>query len=237
MSKTQTNPVGVRSSPPKPKGKIRQPSASQLRFKKALARALSVRSKFLKRRLSKPEFVQLSAAVKTQIKQETTPVNRRLNRVIDIVVRLEEAANSSLSCLDRPALDAAVRNLYDRLNLVRSNLLEAMRESSSLSEGCSHVSKKSVIHLPEPVKVDKIFPGFGCISVRIPSGRQVLCCSRCSGLRNDAFFEWSGLQPSFIDKEGHSMVEAYPLPKSIKNINPLDFQHVWTSVLDVHYSR
>lgn len=247
MSKNCFSAVGVSSSPREPtrtqghpssvssfpkmkdkdvKGRRTRQAEFQARFRRAFARSLAVRSRVLGRRLTREEWKALSAAVKKQIRQETTPVARRLNRVIDRVVELEKPVQRDVG--------PEIRDVYDRISLLRRQLLLAMEEATQLSETCPHAAKKANVTLIEPVRYIANLPGFGCIDATMPPRKHVLCCSRCLQRREDALFEWSGqLLP-------HTLPELTGdrwLKRQLEGLNPLAFQPIWTAVLDIRYER
>lgn len=225
MSKPSTRAVEVSYS-------SCQKRQKHLRFKTALAKALYRRSTYLGRRLSREEFKALVAAVKRQIAPRAAkPIETRLSRLIDVVSMIER----DLKVFQRPSTLFAEVEL--RMSIFRQQMMDLMSDEQSVSEGCSHVTKKSIVRLVEPQRLCLSSPEVGCIDVTMPASRLVLCCDSCLHRREDFVFEKFGLCLTPLSKGHNMLVEAAVLPRELEGVPPLSLQPVWSGFLDSVYSR
>jgi hypothetical protein len=203
------------------------------RFSVAFGRALSVRSKHLGRRLTRREWVALRTAVKAQCSKRVTPLARTVNRLIGVVGRLEQ----DLSTFKRPSKSFEQIDLM--ISIFRQDLMSLIDEETTLSEGCSHVAKKTKVILSAPERVFTTIPGHGVMDVSLPTSSQTVCCDRCQTRRSDFFFEKTGQVLSF--SEGSDVISLEGLSplglRTLRSVEPLSLQGVWSSALDLIFSR
>lgn len=200
------------------------------KFGKAFRKSLVVRSRVLKRLLTRDEWVELRNAVRRQVRFFVTPLQKQLYSLVSRVSRVERATPCSLT-----QVDDAISVLALRTQILQRQINLAWDESTRLSETCSHAAFRKRIVISAPVRVysDQI-PGFGFVVCGIPANTIHACCA-CQQKRDDAVFEWIGSTLHW----GAFTVEAENSADSaaIKAVPPLAHSKIWSAVLDLKYSR
>lgn len=210
-----------------PNQKPTSSSPVQKRFKKAFAKALSVRSRVLGRRLTRFEW----CALKNAVAKQCSPQKQSLSvKVSQLSKRLEEVSQLIPVSLGQAA--DSVDLLRFQVSVLRQQALEFMIEKDSLSETCPHFRKRRIF-LPPPIKeaIWFTYPGFQPFSY-LPTGNpEQLCCPDCLSAREDAFFSWTGSCPQFSTSEAAETLVAGKKPSPLLAVSPLSIQSVWTQCI------
>jgi hypothetical protein len=225
--------VGKNNSSPKQKVSAKQqiPGYSP-RFQVALRKALFFRSKFLGRRLTRAEFLKLSAAVKKQISRKFSRLDAILSSIVDRISKLEKACpQSPLDLQDSIGMFAA------QVSVLREQALHAITERDEISETCGHFSKKKLFYPKSFEPFVLKFNGLDMVQPMLHS-KEMLACQACTNKREEAVFYWTGTDASTFQNVIHgsrgldSVKEA-----NLLKVAPLAIQDIWTQVLNNHYQR
>lgn len=225
-SMDRRSPVSKPSSP--------QPErASGEKFSRAFTKSLITRTRNLNRRLTRAEFLQLSASVRRQISRKFSRVDMALSTLQERIVRLEHATpQSPLELQDSIGMFAA------QVSVLREQALQAISERDEISEGCSHFSKKKIFtaKIEDPNFVITA-PGLEPFQPRV-SKTETLACRSCTQKREEAVFYWTGCSMTSFQSILYTPAD-YPIIESagLRNIPPLSLQSVWSSILTQHFSR
>lgn len=206
----------------------------QIRFSKAFHKALAVRSRVLGRRLSRPEWQALKAAVRKQCSARMLPFEVRLQQLSD---RIGQVAN--LVPVSVQSVDDSLSLFRVQLSILRQQAMDLVQEQSDVKETCSHFRNRTLCHLPlweEPQLFENV-PGIeGIISLNGQNRDEQLCCSKCLLARQDTFYTWSGDDLVFEDSSTFGSLSRREQSK-FRNISPLSFQSVWSQLISCKYRK
>nr|WQF62553.1 hypothetical protein [Aspergillus ochraceopetaliformis partitivirus 1] len=212
-------------------------SAKKQKFNRAMSKAIATRVRVLGRKLTQLEFRQLVAAVRKQITPGLTNfIARAVSNIETRVKTLELATPTHVS-----QLESAIAMFQTQVTVLREQAMRAIQENDVLSETCSHIAHKSMLHAPPVMHpFSQHFPNLGHISINLKPV-EVLCCDSCLAKRQDSVFLWTGIDPvSLADMMPYlSREEAirWLISKKISKVHPLSIQSVWSALVNLKYNR
>jgi len=206
-------------------------SPSAIRFKKAFNSALIARSAFLKRRLTRQEWVALKKAVMRQCSRAPTDkLSRKLNEIQRQVNQVEKLVPTDISSAFN-----SLEVFKLQMDVLRRQMFSAILENDTLSETCSHFRHRRMFMLPDISQTlhFRLRGNLNCIiPLKLDGKLQQLCCHTCTEKRSDAFFEWTGGSITMLDVDDEFPVFDRKDCSSLKAISPLSIQSVWTDIIN-----
>nr|WGH72996.1 MAG: hypothetical protein [Trichoderma harzianum partitivirus 3] len=210
--------------------KRKQSSRSSPRFKKAFAKALSVRSKVLGRRLTRAEWIQLKKAVAKQISVATDELSTTVRYLLNEVHLLKKQNPSGAK-----RLDDSISMFHQQVSVMRQELMSLHSEKDRLTENCPHFQLRKMFSPIKPINVyieERELPT--SIQVKIESTIQ-LCCKECLQDREDALFSWYGITLDNLPVPDELKLKSRAFAKQISCLKPLSIQNVWTQLVTARY--
>jgi len=206
-------------------------SPSSIRFKKAFNSALIARSAFLQRRLTRQEWVSLKKAVARQCSRSPTDkLSCKLNAIQQQLNQVEK-----LVPVDISDAFSSLEVFKLQMDVLRRQMYAAILENDTLSETCPHFRQRTLFHVPkfEHTLYFRLQGNLNCIiPLTFDGNMQQLCCASCTEKRSDAFFEWTGGLITMRDTDDDFSLPDWKQYSSLKTLNPLSIQSVWTGIIN-----
>lgn len=200
------------------------------RVSSAIRKSYRVRCLSLKRHLDQDEFDRLCVAVRKQCKLHHKSHYESLLGEHDRRIRILERTQP----IDVSALQDAIENTYSQLEVLRTQLLNAIQDQEENSlPSCTHMKHQINVRNSERFQIEHLIPSFGLIFHHFSPTSLRLACGKCIQKREDILFYWTGHQlPKFP-----SLVSDGTLPTALKEVSPLAVPQIWNQVLDLKYDR
>jgi len=209
-------------------------SPASLKFKRAFNSAIIARSAFLKRRLTRQEWVALKKAVLHQCTRgPTDKLSRKLNEIQRQVNTVEQLVPTDIS-----SAFASLEMFKLQMDVLRRQMYSAILENDTLSETCPHFRLRRIYHVPFVSGESLYFRHASLqsiISYKLDGKLEQLCCHSCLEKRSDAFFEWTGSSLTMLDAEDASPILDRKDCASLKTVHPLSIQSIWTGFVTAKF--
>jgi hypothetical protein len=229
--------VSARKHSNKSPNKTKTADTRRNRFQSSFRKALTARSRFLGRDLTRQEWISLKNAVKRQNQVQFDSLTVQVRQLASEVSILRRCNPTSLL-----EVDDSISLLRNQVSLFRRQVFDLSLEHEQLSETCPHF-KSRTMYYPHVTgrSISTIIPGFGPLNYDQSFAVTQLCCDSCLAKRQDAFFEWYGYDlssfKSFSQFESLvSMVtkrdtDTLAFTKQLSTVAPLSLQPVWTEII------
>lgn len=229
--------VSARKHSNKSPPKVKTSDTRCNRFQSSFRKALTARSRFLGRDLTRQEWIKLKNAVKRQNQVQYDSLTVQVRQLASEVATLRRCNPTTLL-----EVDDSISLLRNQVSLFRRQVFDLSLEHDQLTETCSHF-KSRTLYYPQVTGhgITTNIPGFGPLSYNQSFEVTQLCCDSCLAKRQDAFFEWYGCDlssfksfsqfESLASKVAKRDKDTALFTKQLLTIAPLSLQPVWSEII------